>query len=420
MELILEKNLDPDILVSNQSFYANQSFTRFIEGQIARAKDDLDKNKPEGNRANARDYIELNGPKIRDVKKRREFLDRRLDHALKCLKRKNLHAETVEDLMAVCQDHDLAHAYSILQVIHCVMGEDHICIEGAGLLDDNCWRIGIDMAMLECEPDLALSESFYGPALEPNIGRIFADTCMAAYASKMTQLINSGNYDELIGKSLMQRTMQTDTFKEMTAELVQDQIADMVKHGILSETRNEQLTESLQQTEDKIKLLKSEKKSIEKSMAPIQSRNKKLETELADLKKEIARLKAENETLQNALSDRDRQLSEYASENNVDILPDLPERNIVFAGGHPNMLKKLMQDHKEWTFIDGKDVNFPEFRTPDAVFFWDKHISHPTFYRVRKFTPASVPQLYMKATNLDMLETEMRKAWSIVLNKQQS
>lgn len=357
------------------------------------------------------DSIMEHGRMLATMAPREEFLDRRLEHAVKCLVRKKLYAEGVEDLMALCEERGLLAERGILQMVSCTMGTRIMNVAEQDELDRNCWKIGIDLAMLECEPDLADSDSLYGPVLEHHIGRIFSNTMMAAYGSKLNQMLESENYREAIYGALAEKYRHPDDgMAEITLPKdLSEMLVEMLSAGLSEKTVTEQLKDELDAAKTK---LADQDNAIRKAVAPVQAQADRAASRIAELETELRAANARSEALQDALSDRDRKLSETAAMLDDAGLPELPESGIIFAGGHRNMTKKLMQDHPGWTFIDGRDVNFPEFRNPVMVFFWDQHISHPTFYRVRKFAPPSVPQAYLKSTNLDMLETEMRKAWA--------
>lgn len=398
---------------AEMSFYTCQSFTKHVANEIARCHELLENSDDPGERAYAVELIRDWGPQLAKFKDRQEFLDKRLEHALKCLKRKGLYAESVEKLMALCEDKGRMDDRGILQMIHCTMDHRILSVGRQDELDANCWRIGIDLSLVELEPDLAVSASLYGPVLERHSGRIFANTFMAACASKVSQLMDSENYRDAIKQPLLDKYFDSEQFKAMLEEKLAKPIAQMIEADMPEDGYAKHLEKKLDGAIREIKALEAEKQAaVSKAVAPVQARAEKLQTENADLGNEIRKLKTENGALMDALADRDRKLSGYIDSVDMDDLPELPEDGVIFAGGHPNMTKKLRQDHPGWTFIDGGDVNFPEFRGPAIIFFWDKHMCHPMWHRVRKFAPPGAPQAYLKSTNLDMLEAEMRRAWS--------
>lgn len=400
---------------AGMSFYTCQSFTAHLAGELDRYHAAMsDENADPKTRKYAAAAIAEWGPHLAKFRERQEFLERRLDHALKCLKRKKLWAPDVEALMILCEDQGRMRERGVLQMIHCTMDNRILSVGRQSELDDNCWKIGIDLTMTEQEPDLADTASLYGPALERNAGRIFANTFMAACASKVTQLMDSDNYKGLIEQPLLDRYFDSDHFQKLLESKLAKPIADNIMESIPMDGYAKHLEERLEDAMSTIQEMSNESRNaVNKAIAPVQAKAEKLQAENAGLKAQNATLQAENAALSDALAERDRQLSEYSAMAVPEDLLDLPGSDVIFAGGHPNMTKKLRQDHPGWTFIAGGDVNFPEFRDPKIIFFWDKHMSHPMWHRVRKFARPSVPQAYLKSTNIDMLEDEMRRAWSM-------
>lgn len=418
----MRTNIPPNAMAAcmeaaNQSLYTCRSLLK----HLAEDKADLEQLHAEavenGDRREASelmDGIMTYGSTAARLSKREEFLSRRLDHALKCIIRKKLHADDAEGLMALCEDRGMLAERAVLQMVTCTMGNRIVTIAGQDELDDNCWKIGIDLAMMECEPALASSDSLYGPVLERHAGRIFTNAMLAAYGSKMTQLLSTENYRDAVDKEIAK--------KYATDRDIQDSVSGQIASAIMSiigiddkglQAENDWLKSQLSEASAR---LGASDNAIRKAVSPVQARADRAERRAGELEAELRAANARNEQLQDALADRDRKLSDAAARLDAANLPELPEAGVIFAGGHPNMTKKLMQDHPGWTFIDGRDVNFPEFRNPIMIFFWDQHISHPTFHRVRKFAPASVPQAYLKSTNLDMLENEMRGKWALAGN----
>ena len=121
----------------------------------------------------------------------------------------------------------------------------------------------------------------------------------------------------------------------------------------------EKLQKQLNDAQAKLASLKTAR---DKQTAPLHARIEKLERQNDSLDQELAKLRANNDALLDALAQRDRKLSEYAArEQAPENLPELPGSNIVFAGGHPNMTKKLRQKYPGWTFIEGDEPGFQVF-----------------------------------------------------------
>lgn len=357
------------------------------------------------------------GMTLAAMEESRKFLSGRLDHALKCLKRKKLWADTYEALGEICDGSDdpvLIKARGIVQLTECCMGDyAMVRIGDAGQLDESCWKIGIELAMIEREPDLAGSNELYGPALHRNIDLIYEMTMLAAFASKLTRVMAGDETytDEIFGKIVdgwLDSKAGTKAIMKANAHVI---------GGILHE--KDHLIETLEQKcRDLSDLAEKTAKEAERQASaarPLAKQNESMTERIKGLETESARKDAEIKKLKEALDLKDRLVSGMANQIDFKSLPSLPESNVIFIGGHPNMTKKLAQDHPGWKFIDGGDRNFAEFRSqPEILFFWDMHLSHPCWQRARKFLSPQTPVAYVKATNLDLLETEMRRQYAAV------
>lgn len=422
-EQIPEHIFDECVRMAVKSFYVNESLAKFTKGTIDDCQEWLDspefaeefKNDLEHAMRVARREIMKSASSLASMDKRREFLDRRLEHAIKCLKRKGLYADQVEALLDICEDKNLTEARTMLQFVRCAMGCTIVEVGHAGELDNTAWRIGIESAMLRREPELCDSDRLFGPYLEQYMPDILSDVVMAAYGCKSIRAVENGDYDDILYTHLMNRYLRDCDAREVIGTLLKkmsENMNDGLADDLIQMTRKagsleKELAEIRSQAE-------SQKDAIAKATAPLHARIEKFETERSDLEKELAALRSENEALSQAISDRNKKLSELSGLISQEDLPELPESGVIFAGGHVNMVKKFMHAHPGWTFIDGGDVNFAEFRNPVLILFWDKHLSHPTWYRVKKMTPPGTPQAYLKSTNIDMLEQEMRRAWAAV------
>jgi hypothetical protein len=91
----------------------------------------------------------------------------------------------------------------------------------------------------------------------------------------------------------------------------------------------------------------------------------------------------------------------------------LPEANVLFLGGHKNLVKKIAGKYPSWTYISDKDQTKNPPSNPEVFFFWSGHCSHKLFFSILNRIPPNTTILYLTATNMDLLEDEMRqKYWS--------
>jgi hypothetical protein len=87
--------------------------------------------------------------------------------------------------------------------------------------------------------------------------------------------------------------------------------------------------------------------------------------------------------------------------------PALPEKGVLFLGGHPNMTKKLRRKFPKWSFItDDQFKRFPVINET-IVFYWTGHSSHKLMRNIYSKLPENTTILYVSATNLQLLISEM-------------
>lgn len=419
---IPQQSLNACIQAGIQSLYTCRSLQAHMQSEIEvlqklrdmdKSHDEISQDDIDETNAYLADQIAKHSIELKNLEQREEFLSRRLDHAYKACIRKKLYSDSAEGLLAICENLDLVQDRAVLQVIRCTMGEGIMAIGNTSELDENTWKIGIDLTMIECEPALTSSNELFGLVLQQHAGKIFANVLMAAYASKLSQLVATDNFKSAIERPLAEKYMRDENFRNLFADTVENAVTGALDKYLPTASGPD--PEKLQkQLNDALAELTSLKTAGNKQTAPLHARIEKLEQQNTSLNQELAKLRANNDALLDALAQRDRKLSEYAAqEQKLDSLPELPGSNIVFAGGHPNMTKKLRQKYPGWTFVEGDDPSFQVFlKQPRIVFFWDRYMGHKTYYRIRKFTDPSVPQAYLKSTNLDMLDAEMRKAWA--------
>ena len=91
--------------------------------------------------------------------------------------------------------------------------------------------------------------------------------------------------------------------------------------------------------------------------------------------------------------------------------PALPEKGVLFLGGHPNMTKKLRRKFPKWSFItDDQFKRFPVINET-IVFYWTGHSSHKLMRNIYSKLPDNTTILYVSATNLPLLISEMERTF---------
>ena len=99
---------------------------------------------------------------------------------------------------------------------------------------------------------------------------------------------------------------------------------------------------------------------------------------------------------------------EALTENAMDILP---QKNILFLGGHANMVKKLRQTFPGWTFLTDDELGSWTGGDCEVIFFWSKHCSHKVMQYVNARKSKQTPYIYVVSTNIERLINEMAQKY---------
>ena len=102
-----------------------------------------------------------------------------------------------------------------------------------------------------------------------------------------------------------------------------------------------------------------------------------------------------------------------------EVLAELPSDNVLFIGGHPNMLSKLMPLYPKWRFVstDVSSGSLPKDMRPAFIFVWSNHLSHSLSDRLKN-AYGGMPVGYCKATNVSLLIEEMSRLYTNYLKEQ--
>lgn len=85
----------------------------------------------------------------------------------------------------------------------------------------------------------------------------------------------------------------------------------------------------------------------------------------------------------------------------------LPEKGILFLGGHINMVKKIKQLHPGWIYITDDELKSNSTINVQYVFYWTNHSSHKMMENIFGRLTPDAEIIYVTATNMDRLENEM-------------
>ena len=100
-----------------------------------------------------------------------------------------------------------------------------------------------------------------------------------------------------------------------------------------------------------------------------------------------------------------------ASGMRIDSVRDLPQKGVIFLGGHQNMTKKLRQHFPRWTFISDEQLKRYSVTSQRIVFYWTCHSSHKLMQYVYSKLPSDASVIYVTATNLPLLIAEMNQLY---------
>lgn len=99
-------------------------------------------------------------------------------------------------------------------------------------------------------------------------------------------------------------------------------------------------------------------------------------------------------------------------------MSNLPDKNILFIGGHENEIAKLKLRHPEWTFLGPKERNSNKVKRDfDFVVAKVDHVSHNIIERALAFVPNDVPVIYSNATNINRVELEIASQIELIRNR---
>ena len=90
---------------------------------------------------------------------------------------------------------------------------------------------------------------------------------------------------------------------------------------------------------------------------------------------------------------------------------NIPNKGVMFLGGHPNLVKKLQQVYPKWDFVSDEQVRRKSSFNQSIIFYWTSHGSHQLMEYVYSRKADNAKVLYVAATNLSLLLNEMNSAY---------
>ena len=94
----------------------------------------------------------------------------------------------------------------------------------------------------------------------------------------------------------------------------------------------------------------------------------------------------------------------------------LPEKGVIFLGGHQNMTKKLRHRYPKWMYISDEQFCRKSNMSGRVVFYWTKHSSHKLMRYVYSKLPDEADILYVTATNVPLLIEEMERNYHAMIS----
>lgn len=94
----------------------------------------------------------------------------------------------------------------------------------------------------------------------------------------------------------------------------------------------------------------------------------------------------------------------------------LPEKGVLFLGGHQNMTKKLRKCFPKWSFVTDDQFKRVPVINHTMVFYWTGHSSHKLMRNIYSKLPDDASIIYVTATNLPRLITEMESAYQAIID----
>lgn len=95
---------------------------------------------------------------------------------------------------------------------------------------------------------------------------------------------------------------------------------------------------------------------------------------------------------------------------------ELPQKGVLFLGGHQNMTKKLRQQFPKWTYVTDDQLKRCVNINQTVVFYWTKHSSHKMMRYVYSKLPDNASIIYVTATNLPLLIAEMQHTYKCTVS----
>ena len=323
---------------------------------------------------------------------------KRAVHAFRRLREKGLCPSTYKELMdniSSLVDDKVSIGPTIRGILHLEYeNQMNGAFPDSYKIPEQEWFIAMELTMLMCEPSAWMDTGrMYVDRLIKHLGELY---CTLFFALSLRSALTTVYYYQGFEEQL---------------QTIKDGLKDAQEVIQNSSGMEAALSELKEQRERERQKFDIEKRRYEKRIL-------RLEHDVAAL--------SQGEALREDETDDDFEVLETVDSDEVfedgEPLTDsvsecLPGDDILFVGGHPNMVKKLKSLHPFWTYQSGRGRMYVP-KSTKVVFVWTKHLGHPEFQAIQaalKLLP-DVPMVYVSATNMSRLEQEMSSLYSDYLN----
>lgn len=316
--------------------------------------------------------------------------------ALAALKRKGLHADTAEGLrQLIDKKRPWVSTVEFDSLLDMACGMYGVEVWDCALTERD-WRYAIELVMIHRHPvefyDHASSMQ-WGLFVEQDYRLIWMLVYLCGYAHTVSAICqeNRATVDQAHGIVTMM-----DGFQEDMSRCLSEKDA---------------LEARLAEAEA---ALKSAEKPFRSRIAELEAENRKLRRAVKSLEAaERASMTvgaASEPSGDDAEFDLDAGMAATQEEHDS-VEGALPDTGVLFVGGHPSLQAKLRAMHPKWKFMapEASYKSLDDNMALSVIYVFTKHLSHKLYDKVKRTYP-DVPIVYVRASNLDKLETNMRLA----------
>ncbi len=332
--------------------------------------------------------------------------EKRLRHALARLKDKKLYRRTFNELFEKLSKE--SQEYSELCRLLAIQLMEISEVVDDEPIPDKLWYEAIETVM--CVHHYSVyadtkKAAFYGPFLSNHIHEIY--TYLLLYAIRDYVLCLENEYDGEIDRL-------NDVIDDQKATIRELQLDPLSQE-------NKKLKEEIQLQELKIaqlqRMLQTESARADGHAKELAELERQFAEQIPTARKNVSQF--EGLLNYNALSENNSDSFNDISISSKQII-ELPEKGVLFLGGHQNMLNKLQNLYSKWDFRNEKSgaLRFNKNTSIEYVFIWSNHLSHALYYQALNTLPGNPPVFYVKSTNIEKLVEEMTDKYNEYLQKQ--